>query len=64
MWRCGHQLAFSVLATGAGIIAFFSHERGDTPVAIGAGVAAVMFLLAVAGSVFAARGRRTSRRPR
>ena len=64
LYAAAHQLAFSVLATGAGIIAFFSHERGDTPVAIGAGIAAGLFLLAVAGSVFAARGRRSSRRPR
>src|SRR5688500_2846744 len=62
LYAAAHQLAFSVLATGAGIIAFFSHERGDTPIAIGAGIAAAMCLLAVAGSVFAARGRRPSRR--
>ena len=61
LYAAAHQLAFSVLATGAGVIAFFSHERGDTPVAIGAGIAAVVFLLAVAGSVFAARGRRSRR---
>ena len=64
LYAAAHQLAFSVLATGAGIIAFFSHERGDTPIAIGAGIAAAMFLLAVAGSLFAARGRRPPRRPR
>lgn len=64
LYAAAHQLAFSVLATGAGLIAFFSHERGDTPVAIGAGAAAVLFLLAVAGSVFAARGRRGARGPR
>ena len=64
LYAAAHQLAFSVLATGAGIIAFFSHERGDTAIAIGAGVAAAMFLLAVAGSLLAARGRRPSRRTR
>lgn len=55
LYAAAHQLAFSVLATGSAIIALFSHERGDTPIAIGAGIAAAIFLAAVAVSLLAAR---------
>ena len=58
LYAAAHQLAFSVLATGAGIIAFLSHARGDVPIAIGAGVTAAVFLMAVVASIFSARRRR------
>ena len=62
LYAAAHQLMFSVLATGAGLIAFFSHERGDTPFAIGAAVAAAVFLSALVISLVSARARMRGRR--
>jgi predicted unusual protein kinase regulating ubiquinone biosynthesis (AarF/ABC1/UbiB family) len=55
VYAAAHQLMFSVLATGAGIISLLSYERGDRLVAMGAGAAAAVFLLALGGSLIAAR---------
>ena len=55
VYAAAHQLMFSVLATGAAVIAFLSRERGDTAVAEGAGLVAGFFLLCLVGSIVSAR---------
>jgi predicted unusual protein kinase regulating ubiquinone biosynthesis (AarF/ABC1/UbiB family) len=61
VYAAAHQLMYSVLATGAAVISYLSHERADSTVAAGAGAVAGFFLLCLAGSLFAAR---RWRRPR
>ncbi len=61
VYAAAHQLMYSVLATGAAVIAFLSRERGDTDVALGAGGVALFFLLCVAASIISARRWRRTR---
>jgi predicted unusual protein kinase regulating ubiquinone biosynthesis (AarF/ABC1/UbiB family) len=61
LYAAAHQLMYSLLATGAAVISYLSHERGDTAVALGAGAVTGFFLLCLAGSLVAAR---RWRRPR
>lgn len=61
VYAAAHQLMYSVLATGAAVIAFLSRERGDGAVAMGASVVAGFFLLCLVGSLLAARRWRTPR---
>ena len=61
LYAAAHQLMYSLLATGASVIAYLSRERGDTIVATGAATVAGFFLLCLVGSLIAAR---RWRRPR
>ena len=62
VYAAAHQLMFSVLATGAAVIAYLSRERGDPGLARLAGALAVFFLLCLAGSILSARRWKAGRR--
>ena len=61
VYSAAHQLMYSVLATGAAVIAFLSHERGDSAVTMGAGGVAGFFMLCLLGSLISARRWRKGR---
>ena len=61
LYAAAHQLVYALLATGAGVIAFLAHERGDAALSNGAQAVAVVCLLLLAGSVIAARRWRRTR---
>ena len=55
LYAAVHQLLYGLLGTGAGIVAYLSHARGDRTLELGAGAAAIFFLLCLLGSMMSAR---------
>src|SRR5262249_16042382 len=61
VYAAAQQLVFGVLGAAAAIIAYISHERGDEIVAVGASIAAALFLIGVLASIVSARRWRKGR---
>jgi predicted unusual protein kinase regulating ubiquinone biosynthesis (AarF/ABC1/UbiB family) len=55
VYAAAQQLTYTVLATGAGLVAFLSQRRGDNAMALGAGAATALLLLGLVGSRISAR---------
>ena len=55
LYSAAHQLMYGVMSTGAGVVAYLAHVRGEQTLVYGAGAAAAFFLLCLAGSMLSAR---------